>query len=148
MGHIYFSMALLIMRFVQKWKGTNLKMHECVLTALLHISWVLKISGINSRERGFLTNSLLHASWTTRPTTGVYFNVCNKICLVTLLNKLIIFMPLTSGEAQILWSKNLLYLIIRHKKPFFLCPQFYCLLLLIFRNTPIPPSWWMPSKSH
>ena len=26
--------------------------------------------------------------------------------------------------------------------------QFFCLFFLVFRNTPTPPSWWMPSKIH
>ena len=50
------------------------------------------------------------------PATGVYFRMYNKICLITLLNELIIFIPLTSGEGQILWTKIFLYLVIRHKK--------------------------------
>ena len=85
-------------------KMTSLTTHESFSPALLHISCVLKISAINSREHGFLSTSLLHTSWTTRLTTGVYFSVYNKICLITLLNELIILIPLPSDEVQILWT--------------------------------------------
>ena len=37
------------------------------------------------------------------------------------------------------------------QKIFFTCwltPQLFCLFFLFFRNTPIPPSWWMPSNRH
>ena len=27
-------------------------------------------------------------------------------------------------------------------------PNFFCLFFLVFRNTPVPPSWWMPSNGQ
>ena len=85
-------------------KMTSLTTHESFSPALLHISCVLKISAINSREHGFRSTSLLHTSWTTRLTSGVHFSVYNKMCLITLLNELIILIPLASDEVQILWT--------------------------------------------
>ena len=39
-----------------------------------------------------------------------------------------------------------LYPVIRYKKTHASCPQFFCFFFLVFRNTSIPPSWWMPSN--
>ena len=97
-------MALLLIPCVQKYKEKNLRAHESFSNVLLHISCVLKTSGINFRERGFLGTFLLDAYWNTHPTTEVYFSVYIKICPITFLNELIIFMPLTSGEGQILYT--------------------------------------------
>ena len=33
------------------------------------------------------------------------------------------------------------------KSPY-LYPQFFCLFFLVFKNTPIPSSWWMPSSGQ